>query len=313
VQSKEIVAPEEQKPSTSSDEPMKPVKICANCGSELADGVHFCSQCGQKDHDLNVPLKHLIEEIIEGFLHFDSKSLNTLYKLVFKPGFLTAEFIKGRRVSYVAPVRLYVFISFVFFLLLAWSSGKHDEQGTRKPGGMAITFYGIRSDSLGGYDEERLDSLMRARSVEPTALNGYVLKQMMRIGNSGAQEFSHLLVKSVSYMMFVLMPAFAFFVFILHRKKAVYYIGTLIFSIHIHAFAFLGLIFIMLASRLSGLSALWFLPLIVMPFYLYLAQRRVYADSRFKTLIKNVALNILQILALAGLFLFTVFFSLLLF
>lgn len=287
---------------------------CPNCGTPIS-GHNFCANCGQKNHDLNIPLKHLIEETLEGFLHLDSKSLTTLKALIVRPGHLTAEFIQGRRMSYVAPVRLYVFISFFFFLLQAWSSGKHDahEKGPVKPTGLTITFYGFRSDSLSGFKEDRVDSLLQSRSVESTILSRHVLKQMIRMGNSEAQEFTHLLVKAVSYMMFVLMPVFALFVFILHRKKSVYYIGTLIFSIHIHSFAFLLFIFVGLISRVFGISALWLAPLIVMSWYLFLAQRRVYADRWLKSLVKNITLNILQLVAMSGLFLATVFFSLLLF
>src|SRR4030067_247694 len=97
----------------------KTEKTCANCGLPLAMEYQFCPQCGQKNHDLNVPVSHLIGEAIEGFLHLDSKSFRTVQKLVLKPGFLSSEFIKGRRVRYVAPIRLYVLISFIFFLLLA--------------------------------------------------------------------------------------------------------------------------------------------------------------------------------------------------
>ncbi len=290
-----------------------PEKNCANCGHLLSAEAKYCIRCGQKDHDLHVPLKHLLEEALEGFLHFDHASLTTLKALAFKPGFLTAEFLRGRRVRYVAPVRLYIFISFFFFLLQALPSGevKTESKGQRK--GLAITYHGFRSDSLRGVSEQRLDSLLQERGTEVTPFSRYILKQMIRLGNEGTREFSHVLVKAVSYMMFLLMPVFALAVYGFYRKKAVYYIGALIFSVHQHAFAFLLLIVISLVNRMFDLSFLWLLPLILLPFYLFLALRCVYAEGRSMTLLKTLALSATELLCLAGLFLTTVLFSLLLF
>lgn len=41
-----------------------------------------------------------------------------------KPGYLTTLYVKGKRVSYIHPIRLYIFISIVFFLAVL--SGNHD-------------------------------------------------------------------------------------------------------------------------------------------------------------------------------------------
>lgn len=49
--------------------------------------------------------------------HFDSSFFTTVKDLLFKPGFLSKEYMKGRRVSYLHPIRMYVFTSAIFFLL----------------------------------------------------------------------------------------------------------------------------------------------------------------------------------------------------
>jgi hypothetical protein len=114
-------------------------------------------------------------------------------------------------------------------------------------------------------------------------------------------------------MMFALMPLFALFVYMLNRKKAQYYIGTLIFSIHYHSFVFLLLTVSLVVNRLAGTSFTLEIPIIVCPLYLFLALRRVYLDSRLKTFGKTVLIGILQFASLALLFLATVFISLLVF
>ncbi len=56
---------------------------------------------------------HLIYDI----MHFDSKFFDTLKFLLLKPGFLSKEYLRGRRASYLHPIRMYVFTSAIFFLI----------------------------------------------------------------------------------------------------------------------------------------------------------------------------------------------------
>ena len=92
---------------------------CANCGYDFGGTEHFCPNCGQQNHPLDLSFGHVAEEVLEGVFHFDGKVFRTLRLLLFAPGQLTLRFWEGKRVAYVPPVRLYVLISFVFFLLLS--------------------------------------------------------------------------------------------------------------------------------------------------------------------------------------------------
>lgn len=92
-------------------------KGCLNCGTMLQGD--FCYQCGQKDEHLHEPFYIMVAHAIAHYWHFDSKFFNTFGPLIFRPGFLTKEFIEGRRVRYVHPVQLYFFISIVFFIVFA--------------------------------------------------------------------------------------------------------------------------------------------------------------------------------------------------
>lgn len=110
---------------------------CPNCGTRLAKSVNFCPECGQPNHDQRVPFSHLFHEALESILHFDGKSYRTVRALLFKPGHLSNEFRAGRRAGYVPPVRLYVFISFMFFLVLSLTSG-HGPRLRRHMGAFVI-------------------------------------------------------------------------------------------------------------------------------------------------------------------------------
>jgi len=91
------------------------VRHCLNCGAVLTG--KYCSECGQKDQELHESFWHLMAHFAGDFIHFDSKFFRTLTPLLVKPGFLTAEYMRGKRVGYMKPVQLYIFISVVFFLV----------------------------------------------------------------------------------------------------------------------------------------------------------------------------------------------------
>ncbi len=103
--------------ASSAGHPHK-LSICPNCQTDLSGGENFCPTCGQPNHDVNVTFGHVVEETLEGVFHFDSKVWLTFKELLFYPGKLTVDFLAGRRARFVPPIRLYVFISLVFFFLV---------------------------------------------------------------------------------------------------------------------------------------------------------------------------------------------------
>jgi hypothetical protein len=288
-------------------------KICANCGLQLFEGNKFCPQCGQKFHDLDISISHLTGEAIEGFLHLDNKSYQTVWKLIFSPGFLTSEFIKGRRVRYVAPVRLYILISFIFFLLLSLPERKPVIPEGDDSSGFSISFYGINSSDIRGFTPAQLDSVLQKKDIIPTAFNKYIINQLKRIGSGGKGEFRNLLMKAVSYMMFALMPVFAMFVYLLHRKNKLQYLGALIFSVHFHCFMFIVGVCCLLVDRFTGISEFFILIPLILPVYLFLAFRQVYGDSRIITLVRIIVIGPLQAVSIVILSILTTLVSLLLF
>ena len=59
----------------------------------------------------------LVSHFFYDITHFDGKFFSTTKYLVVRPGFLPKEYIKGRRASYLHPIRMYVFSSALFFLV----------------------------------------------------------------------------------------------------------------------------------------------------------------------------------------------------
>jgi hypothetical protein len=88
---------------------------CLNCGTTVQG--KFCHICGQENVEPKETFFGMVTHFFNDITHFDGKFFITLKDLVFKPGFLSAEYIKGRRASYLNPVRMYVFTSAIFFLI----------------------------------------------------------------------------------------------------------------------------------------------------------------------------------------------------
>ena len=90
-------------------------KNCLNCGA-IVQGP-FCQQCGQENIEPKETAWQLIVHFFNDITHFDGKFFTTLKILLFRPGYLPREYMLGRRASYLNPVRMYIFTSFIFFLI----------------------------------------------------------------------------------------------------------------------------------------------------------------------------------------------------
>ena len=103
-------------PVASSEPPAPQAARCANCGTPLQGP--WCHRCGQEAHDPLTRFRGAVHEMFENVLHFDGRIRNTLLPLYTRPGFLTGEYLAGRRVRYVAPLKLMFFLAIVAFLVL---------------------------------------------------------------------------------------------------------------------------------------------------------------------------------------------------
>lgn len=90
--------------------------VCANCGAPL--GGEYCAQCGERRmHPDEHTLRHVVGEWFEAFSHGEGRLFNSLRTLLFKPGELTREYFRGRRVPYTRPVALFFAVNLLYFLL----------------------------------------------------------------------------------------------------------------------------------------------------------------------------------------------------
>ena len=90
--------------------------VCKNCETTFTG--HYCPNCGQSVRDFDRPFSFILYNFVGDFFSFDTRFFKSLLALVVRPGFLTKEYFEGRRVRYAPPFRIFIFVSFVLFLLL---------------------------------------------------------------------------------------------------------------------------------------------------------------------------------------------------
>lgn len=92
---------------------------CPNCQQFNAIEAKYCQYCGQKTKLRILSVWSMMADFFANLINYDSKTLSSIRGL-FIPGFLTQEYIANRRVSYLAPIRLYIFLMLAFFALLSY-------------------------------------------------------------------------------------------------------------------------------------------------------------------------------------------------
>jgi hypothetical protein len=107
-------------------------ETCSNCGIALDRAENYCHDCGQENSHLNVPMKDLLMEIIGGLTFFEAKFIQTARYIFTHPGKLTLDFNFGKRTTYMHPVRMYFWVSFIFFLVAEFDSGNSAKSSNSK-------------------------------------------------------------------------------------------------------------------------------------------------------------------------------------
>lgn len=104
-----------------------PYKHCLNCGTELQG--KYCHKCGQQVTSKTLKLKDFLIEYANNAFIWDSQCLRTLWNLIRRPGHLTIEYLNGKFVSQEHPLKLNMFLLFVFislFLIFSKPNSDHN-------------------------------------------------------------------------------------------------------------------------------------------------------------------------------------------
>lgn len=267
-------------------------------------------------------MRDFVHELVAEHFGLDSKVARTLIALVRWPGRLTNEFIRGRRVRYVPPLRLYLSLSVLFFLLNALTDrmSTADSKGMIEDGGI------VRVDSTSGRAVARVtDSTKSGTTISmsdskflrdtlhsSTAGRWFKRRMSARIaelranGTTATKQIGTEFQRELPDAIFLLVPMLALMLSVVYFGQRRYYAEHLVFALHFQAFIFAALIVAMLPIPLIDV-AVWLGGIA----YAYLALRTVYAEGKGTTILKLGVLGVGYAICAAiimGLLGFVVFF-----
>lgn len=266
----------------------------------------YCQHCGQENLPPQESVWHFITHFINDITHFDGKFFQTLRLLLFKPGFLTKQYMLGRRVSYLNPIRMYLFTSFMFFLIFystynakfdvnVFASKEKSESVSKENNNLSITFSNKKHKSIAEYDST-VKTLKNKPNWFAQKMKRKQISVQQKYGKNQAPFFVELLYSMFHQfpkMLFLSLPFIALLFQLLYiRHKEFYFVIHGVFVIHFYIFVFIVTLVSMAIRELSGLlNWIWITYInygiaFLLLFYLYKSMRNFYGQKRSKTIFK---------------------------
>src|SRR5207249_4270390 len=144
----------------------RPLTHCENCGAQLTG--RFCSQCGQPAIDYRRSIRHVIVDVLDSFLNWDSKFFATIAWLIVRPWHLTNEFLAGRRVRYLHPLRLYLLASILFFFAVTYGAKSiHLDPSKLSPKDRAEIEAELKDEDLPPEARAKIEKALKLNSPAP--------------------------------------------------------------------------------------------------------------------------------------------------
>lgn len=293
---------------------------CKNCGTEFVG--RFCPHCSQSIKEFEQPIGFMIVDFVGNMFAFDTRFWKTFKAVLYKPGHMANSFVEGHRVRYMPPFRFYIFISFIFFFLLNYNLNSNFQEQKRqfKEGGNISTSDSLKiveADSIirAGLGEElgkkKTDSIVNKikkqfdlkdnkkelrldlDNDEEDNLKNQNLKELYDDAKAHPEYYTSKALTYISWSLFLLMPFFAFILWVFFRNSYKYYIIHLVFAINQHAFLFIVLsiitaINIMFPKFISSEAGYL---LILLPIYHYIGAKQLYKKSVKTTILRLLAIG----------------------
>ncbi len=289
---------------------------CKNCGQVL--NGNYCPECGQSVKNFDKPFRFIIADFAGNIFAFDSRILNTLKAILIQPGQLANDITHGRRARYMPPFRFYIFVSFLFFLLLNYTSnGFEDFNIGKQEDSLALV-----ADSTSGIPTLSVEISDTSHSLFDN-LNGIEIpakpnskltdslwSSPIRFSEDVEIDFKDVLehkdlywakfLGNISTSMFFLMPWYGFLLWVFFRKTYKYYLGHLVLAINQHIFSYLIFIVILFIGMMfPNKTASYENYLIwVLPIYFVIGARKLYGRKWTTTLMRMSVIGFLYVMLL---------------
>jgi len=291
---------------------------CLNCGTLLTG--KYCIECGQPARLRGLSFWLLLEELVEEIWDVDSRAWRSLLPLMFRPGYLTNAYLAGRRARYTSPLRLYMTVSVLFFVIAAITDNtlplSWEDPGLERA--IIESTAGTDKNSIPIDEEFGCDVILQ--NVETPWLRAWRERSVaacQRVTADSGRSLERAAVDNIPIMMVVFIPVLALVMKLLYRGSERYYVEHLVFFMHFHAFGFIVLVLDIFFLELGGAFG-WSITVsrivasitaVYMALYLLIAMRRVYEQGWLVTSVKYLLLNITYIvglsLSLTGLVIYT--------
>jgi hypothetical protein len=281
---------------------------CANCNVSVSG--KYCHECGQATVLHPPSIAEFLHEFVGHYVALESKLWQTLKLLILKPGKLTLEYLAGRRVRYIEPLRVYLTFSLIFFALFKFMGEDHNVGNVHVKGVPMIKE--DPQDTARRAQREKAQAALK-QGEQPQAAKAAKTAEAAEVANegepNGLEKFIDTVVDNrdklkkaffgyVPYAVFALMPVFALYLKLLYFRSHRRYGEHLLFALHTNAFAYLMLTLLMLIPKfvpyVGTVLFLW------LAFYLPIAMRRVYGGGRIRTFLRWVVLMCLHMLSMTA-------------
>lgn len=311
-----------------SKNPLRKEKNCLNCNEIVA--LRFCPNCGQENTDTRKTFHHLFIHFFEDLTHYENAFWKTIRNLILKPSALTKEYLSGKRLSYLAPIRLYIFISFITFFLITVFPEKKSDAAFNKVNGTEAKYINNQDDNFLKIDVNsirELDSIQfNATPENKMSEFEYWVKKKIILAKEGKtnkeiiekflESFSHNFPKTL----FIYMPLFAFVLWLFNDKKKWYYFDHGIFTLHYFSFLLLINLLLFIFNHFMDLfvenpvtnfisGTITFISFFWMFYYFFPAYHRLYKQSRIVSIIKIGFISLINFMLFISLLILFAFYT----
>lgn len=261
---------------------------CLNCGAECHGP--FCAACGQRFVPPNPTVAELTADAWHELSGYDGRIASTLRGLL-HPGKLTRDYLSGQRARYLPPVRVYLIVSVLYFVVAASAPNL----GTRSAEFTVTGPNDVSIDLIGGGGLSASD---RAAILAEMETAPRFVQPLLKSVVEDPAGFRARVMTIMPRVFFALLPVFAAIVSVFYRGRN--FPTALVFAVHVHAFAFV-LFTVSEASKFTGL--VWFavgvgvVAITGFATYTLLAFRAVFGGSWPMTIVKAVGIGVVYLFA----------------
>lgn len=217
---------------------------CLNCGAKLQGD--YCHECGQKNKDIQLSFFKLLKNFFDEITFFDNKIFTTLKLLIYNPAKLTQSYINGKRMRFVPPFRLYLFLSSIYFIF-AVSNMKEGISKIKLNENPELAE--VMQDSILQKELELNLALKEKDSLE-ISKSDWIEKKWKSLTAEFEKdpqlfisEFTTTFSEKLPYLLYLSLPALAFLLWLFYwRKTRSYYVNHFVFSLYLFSSVFFYLI-----------------------------------------------------------------------